>query len=220
MSESGTEIEKPARKFEFKNIRVTMLRVVRYLIAAVFLIAGVAALTSFFGQISARKIENTDHDEFWQIAEKTNLNRANVFELEAIAQRALETSPPIIHLSEEANAHLRRRLNTCLTCENRTVFIELYNHNRLTTAASEALSKSFQLSPYGELELMQWRLEICNQFWNQLNEDQRKAALMQITAIAQEREADQWLRDFENPVRPIAERLDRLRLSNQTVIGN
>ena len=206
------EIGAQVRPFRFRLIRLS-----RVLMMIICVIAALASVRAFFNNVNARQIELVGNDAFVAMAAEVNLKRQSTVELEALAQRALDVDPPNIDFAAEANAELYRRLRSCLSCENRTVFIEQFRNGKLTDIGRAALSKSYQLSPYGDEELMKWRLEISTHHWSDLDEEQRKATLRQITALAQSKENREWiLSELETDVPEILERLDRLRFPSRT----
>ena len=193
-------------------MRFRLIQLSRLLIMILFIVATLAALLAFFNTVSARQIETLDDLAFTEKIKSLNVKRQSSVELEALAQRALDANPPHVEFAEQANTELAQRVTPCLSCENRIVFIDQYNNNALTERGRQALSRSYQLSPYGDEELMKWRLEISARHWANLDEEQRKATLRQITALAASPEHREWvISDFQTSVPDILARVNRLK---------
>ena len=176
----------------------------------------VFATISFSQAINARHIDMADDSQFARVASRANVDRKSIVELESLAQKAISANPPQIDLAKEANEYLLQQKKACLSCENRTVFLDQFENGRLTNIGITALARSYELSPYGEEELMKWRLGIAAHHWSDLDEDLRKATLRQITALAQRKVNRQWLvYQFETDIPEIRERITRLRTQSE-----
>ena len=197
---------------QVRPMRFRLIQLSRLLVMALFIVAALAALIAFFNTVSARQIETLDDLAFAEKIKSLKVKRQSSAELEALAQRALDTYPPQIDFAEQANTELARRVTPCLSCENRIVFIDQYKNNALTERGLQALSRSYLLSPYGDEELMKWRLQISSRHWANLDEEQRKATLRQITALAASPEHQEWVvSDFQTSVPDILVRVNRLK---------
>jgi len=160
----------------------------------------------------ARKIEAMTNVQFGSYLSKLNVQDASTRSLEAIANKALTLSPPDLDTAEKANSRLLQVKSSCLNCQNRIVFIDIAQNDRLTEFGLTALRRSYFLSPYGDEEIMKWRLDLSSEYWENLDEDLKKSALSQITALTQTRENRVWLKNLTSKVVPINSRLDIIQI--------
>ena len=182
-------------------------------LAIAFLCIGaIWSLTNFLNVIKAKSISSLSPEAFNQLSAKFDATSKPVVILEAFAKRALDSNPPEIDASERATQQILARGRPCLNCQNRLVFIDIIRNDDLTSSGLSALSRSFQLSPYGDAKLMKWRLTIASKYWNQLDDHLRKSALSQITALAQNGASRQWLSQFNTDIVDIKKRIERLEI--------
>ncbi len=189
----------------------SFMRLLRNGILGLFFVGALVALFSFSNALSAQALQNSADEEFRLSTDSLNLSRASVSELTVIADRAINLRPKNLSLAAEANSNIIRKRKNCVKCKYMSAYLDDSEHGFLTETGLDALSQSYNLSPYGKLGLMKGRLEISNRNWGRLDEEHRKAALRQITAIAQHPEGRNWLKEFEAAPAPINERISRLR---------
>lgn len=136
---------------------------------------------------------------------------ASADRLDALATRALETSPLQIRLAEKATKNSIQKDPRRTSNWNRLAYIDVAQNGKLTAKGILALRESFYLSPYGEVEDMMWRLELANSFWDELPEDLQTQSLSQITALSMtDWDSRQWLIRFVRKSHPdIRTRIER-----------
>ncbi|RPG17778.1 hypothetical protein [Ponticaulis sp.] len=135
--------------------------------------------------------------------------------LDALATRALESPDNLLDLSERATLLSIEKEPRRTSNWNRLAYIDVARHGELTDTGLNALRQSFYLSPYGEVEDMQWRLQFTNAYWSQLPDDLQTQSLDQITALAaSSRREHRWLGTFAESAN--AEISDRI---NQSLEG-
>jgi len=193
-----------------QQYRFKFLTISKNISIAILAIGFLFSIRYIFDFNKVRQIETMNGPEFRQFVETYNFQRGSVRTLNAVAKKALETTPEDIGTSEKANREILKKQNDCLDCQNRIVFFDLSKNDQLTAAGLEALHSSYELSPYGDVELMKWRLEISSNFWSDLDEDLQKSSLTQITALSQFQKGRYWLRSFETDVASIKSRVQRL----------
>ena len=196
---------------QVQNVKINIIRITRFLFTLLCYVSAIFSGFAFFDALQVRNIESADNEQFGRIAKSANLKYRSANELEAIAQKAVSLSPPLLELAEEANHLLMTMTENCLNCENRIVFLDQYEDGRLDDTGLKSLERSFDLSPYGKESMMKWRLEIAAHHWDDLSPELRKAALRQITALAQRKVDRQWLTyQFKTDVSQIQDRISRL----------
>ena len=133
--------------------------------------------------------------------------------LDVLATRALETTPPLIELAEEATRLSidkdRRRTSNW----NRIAYLDVLKNGRITHVGINALRESFYRSPYGDTQDMRWRLQFANAYWHQLPRDLKTQSLAQITVLQQHWQDQRWLGHFSRTA--VAEISDRIAQSRQ-----
>jgi hypothetical protein len=170
----------------------------------------IASFHRFSVLANARKIEVLSDTDFAEYILSVNYQSMSIEALDAIATKALSLTPPNVEIAQTATREIMKHTENCLDCEGRIVFMDLTKNQKLTQEGLVALSKTYELSPYGETEFMKWRLQVSSKFWNDLDEDLRKSALTQITALSQGREERKWLQSLPTEIDAIKKRLEVL----------
>lgn len=141
---------------------------------------------------------------------ETAPNDASADRLDALATRALETTPMQFDLAKHASDLSISKDPRRTSNWNRLAFIDIATDGTLSEAGLKALEESFYRSPYGEDYDMKWRLEFTNAYWTQIPDDMKIQSLSQITALSQLRNGKRWLTEFKEKAHPeIAQRIDR-----------
>lgn len=202
--------DKKTRLQGFQQYRFKILNWAKYSIAALLVLGFFASVQYFLDTLYVKKIETLNQQSFRELVVTVNLDRMSLPALEAFAAKALEISPPEIVASAAATKLLMKSDATCLNCQNRIVFFDLTKNLALTETGLTALKNSFELSPYGDENLMKWRLEVASEYWSNLDDDLKKSALSQVTGLSQSRKNREWLKEFSTEVEEIAKRVARL----------
>ncbi|MAI91865.1 hypothetical protein [Ponticaulis sp.] len=135
---------------------------------------------------------------------------ASADHLDALAAQYLDRTPPHLDLALDAT-HQSIAINPRIISNwNRLAYIDVARDGLISQDGIDALNQSFFLSPYGDPDVMQWRLEVINAYWYHLPQDIREAGLRQITALYNYSERTKgWLRRFRRDARPhITERIN------------
>lgn len=120
-----------------------------------------------------------------------------------LASAMAEADPPRFDLAIEAT-HLSlakgdRKPNNLM----RLAFIDAMTHSTLTPEGLSAIQKSYDLSPYGPVEDMKWRLQFGDTLWESLPETLKRATLTQVTGLSlQGWDEQQWLKRFARTAHP------------------
>lgn len=178
---------------------------------AVLCVGAFYSFTNFMHVLKANQVSNLNDLSFMELSSNINLDEEHILVLESYAKRALKITPPELDKIRQATLRILKDDPSCLNCYNRIVFIDIIQNDALSTTGIDALSRSFKLSPYGDTELMKWRLSLSSKYWNELDEPLQKSAISQITALAQGRVERQWLRDFETDIIKIRQRIELLQ---------
>lgn len=176
------------------------LKLSRAYVLIIFVIALALAVFSFADMLKARQLGMSDMTEFERRAQTLDVNSLSRNQLDIVARRALETSPPNMDLSRRANDRLLALNKACLNCQIRKVIIEDMETGTLSENALTALRESFKLSPYGTIDLMQTRIRITSRHWDILPQELQTQSLKQIAAIANMRDGSVWLEQFSTEV--------------------
>ena len=85
----------------------------------------------------------------------------------------------------------------------RLAYIDASTQRPVSEDAQNALLKTYDLSPYGEVDEMQWRLQFGNEVWDELSDELKRLTLTQITALSFEGwNEQQWLKAFARTAHP------------------
>nr|GGI01838.1 hypothetical protein GCM10011355_33420 [Aquisalinus luteolus] len=111
---------------------------------------------------------------------------ASVRGYEALAEAALARQP-----LEPADLDLARTasLKTLsldpdnVSAWNRLAYIDLADDGRLSRDGMAAIYKSYEVSPYGNPQVMTWRVDFATRAWSSLPDDIRRATLDQLPVI-------------------------------------
>ena len=193
-----------------QQYRFKFLTISKNAMIAILAIGFLFSIRNVFDFNKVRQIEIMNGPEFRQYTENFKFHKGSIRTLNAIAKKALELESPDMDVSEKANTAILEIKEDCLDCHNRVVFFDLTKNGELSDTGLNALRSSYELSPYGEVELMKWRLEVSSNFWEDLDEDLQKSSLTQITALSQFQKGQFWLRSFETDVPNIKSRITRL----------
>jgi len=133
--------------------------------------------------------------------------------LDVLADAHLQTKPPQYELSKDASSRSVEKNDRRISNWTRLAFLETVSAGVLNDQAAEALRRSYALSPYGEVELMKWRLNFANAYWDQLPLDLRLMSLRQIEALYLfDLHQRAWLiRDFKPLVPLLASEIQKCR---------
>ena len=103
--------------------------------------------------------------------------------LTAIAQQALQDAPPNFNRAEQALMRLLNRQPDNASAWNQLAFIDAARHGQPSRDGLIALLKSYQVSPYGDLEMMIWRVGFASHYWSAMPTDLREKTLSQLAVI-------------------------------------
>lgn len=187
-------------KFQF-------LRLTKMLAIGLMLVAIIWTYRTFLNLSNARKLQELPDRKFLQAVRYLHFEDLPIESLHIIASRSLELKPLNIDISERANRQLLNLPRACLDCQSRTIFYNLTRNARLTDTGLGALRNSFELSPYGDENLMKWRLKLSSNFWNTLDDNLRKSALSQVTALSEDTDNHEWLRNLNTNVPELKTRI-------------
>lgn len=115
---------------------------------------------------------------------------------DAYGARAVEADVLDLDFAERATRGALDREPRLVSAWNRLVFIDLARHGQLTEAGRHALAQSLHLSPYGDRDIMRWRLEIAALGWAGLDETLRRQSLSQVLVLSGRGAERRWLRDL------------------------
>lgn len=190
-----------------QRYRFQILGLSKMLVIGLMVVAIIWTYRSFLNFSNARKLQALPDGQFIQAVQNLRFDELPVETLRVIASRSLELTSFNIDVSERANRQLLNTPRPCLDCQNRIVFYDLTRNAKLTDTGLVALRKSFEQSPYGEENLMKWRLEVSSNFWNTLDDTLRKSALRQITALSENAANHEWLRNLTTDVPELKTRI-------------
>ncbi len=117
---------------------------------------------------------------------------------DAYGARAIEADIYDLDFAERATRAALEREPRLVTAWNRLAFIDLARHGQLTDAGRHALAQSLHLSPYGDREVMRWRLEMAVLAWGELDESLRGPILSQVLVLSLRRADRRWLQQLAN----------------------
>ena len=103
--------------------------------------------------------------------------------LTAIAQLALQNSPPNYDRAEQSLILLLNRQPENAAAWNQLAFIDAARLGQPSRDGLIALLKSYQVSPYGDLEMMIWRVSFASHYWPAIPTDLRDKTLSQLAVI-------------------------------------
>lgn len=157
--------------------RETLNRISKPLAGAFLIASGLACLGGFFGHFAAQRTG--------PLPSADNLpNGRPAFYYAEIADRTLQSRQPDFDLVRRANALVLHQTPADVSTWNRIAYAELAENRHMTREGLAAFYKSFALAPYGDLELMTWRLDFAAANWTSLPDDLQDKALAQIPVIA------------------------------------
>lgn len=133
---------------------------------------------------------------------------------DALAVRAIETDIGDLDFAERATRAALDREPRLVSSWNRLVYIDLAQNGRLTAQGREALEQSLYLSPYGQRDMMRWRLQIAALAWSDLDEGMRRQLLSQALVLSRRRTGRVWLESFQQ------EAPDAMAAELQALLGN
>ena len=137
--------------------------------------------------------------------------RASQGRLIAITDRAVALTPPALEIAKRAAQASTSLQKPCLSCEMHLAYIDVLENGTLTADGKNALLRSYELSPYGPEDVMQWRLRLSSSYWSVLSKDLQQRALMQITALSESRKGKRWLLGYNTDVNAIQARINLLK---------
>lgn len=115
---------------------------------------------------------------------------------DAYGARAIEADIADLDFAERATLGALGREPRLVSAWNRLVFIDLARHGQLTETGQEAFAHSLHLSPYGNRDIMRWRLEITARAWAGLDDSVRRQSLSQALVLSGRRADRRWLSDL------------------------
>ncbi|MGP1274878.1 MAG: O-antigen ligase family protein [Caulobacterales bacterium] len=130
---------------------------------------------------------------------------------EALAARAVQPDIADLDFAERATRAALEREPRIASAWNRLVYLDLARNDRLSQEGLEAYARSLYLSPYGDREVMRWRLEIAAIVWDQLDETTRGQALSQVLVLSYWWIDRRWMEELaERAPAPMGSEIRRL----------
>ena len=178
---------------------------VKLALAGLMMAAGIASVTGFAGEAAAWRVARMDTSAMTADALPAMRPGAPVSYYTAVADTALATRPADYGLAEAATIRVLAATPTDAQAWNRLAFIDLRRNGRLTREGMAALYQSYQVSPYGDLSMMIWRVEFAAGIWPSLPDDLQAQTLRQIPVIGRFGNSWDWRRQVcrENQQRDI-----------------
>lgn len=159
---------------------------------------------------SAKTIEEVTVQSEFESLYANDLSKLSRVELIALSEASTMANPPMIALSRASTEVLLKGARPCLDCELRLVYLSVLETGRLSDSAFEALRNSYKLSPYGDTDVMKWRLNLSSHYWSDLPDDLKQSALTQVTGLSSGALNLNWLRSFETSVPELKRRIEVL----------
>ena len=155
----------------------------RFAIAVGFSATGFLAFSSFMGEIKALQTASTNFSPATLATLSPLPGGASANYYTIIADKALAVRPANLALAEEATLAILQKNNHDVTSWNRLAYLDLAANRQLTREGLAALYKSYEISPYGDLQVMAWRVEFASNHWSSLPTDLKQKTLAQIPVI-------------------------------------
>ncbi|GGD12966.1 hypothetical protein [Aquisalinus flavus] len=111
---------------------------------------------------------------------------ASIRGYEALAQAALARqplAPADLDLARTASLKTLSLDPGNVSAWNRLAYIDLADDGRLSRDGMAAIYKSYEVSPYGNPQVMMWRVDFATRSWTSLPDDIRRATLDQLPVI-------------------------------------
>ena len=153
--------------------------------AFVLAAACVAGLAGWQGQmrVEANLAHTLTPEAMHAVAQQGSLP-PSAYLRDAYAARAIEPDIADLEFAGRATRAAIEREPRLVAAWNRLVWLDLAEHGQLTDAGQAALAQSFYLAPYGERNMLRWRLQIAASAWDQLTELNRRGIRLQLGAQA------------------------------------
>lgn len=150
-------------------------------IAFVLVAAGLSGWAGWQGQmrVSANLATGLSPQLLAGVAQRDHLP-PSAYLRDAYAARAIEADIADRAFAERATLAALEREPRLITALNRLVYLDMVSHGRLTETGQAALSRSFQLNPYGDREVIRWRLRIAASAWTGLSGFNRREVRLQL----------------------------------------
>jgi len=139
--------------------------------------------------------------------EMTELSRHETL---AISRKSSTFDTILIELAKASTEAILLGPRSCLDCELRLVYLSIVETGKLSEDALESLRYSYDLSPYGDVDVMKWRLTVSSKYWNDLPVDLQTSAMSQVTGLSLKQENIVWLRSFQTNVTKLRMRIEKI----------
>lgn len=150
--------------------------------AGLFSGAGAVALFGFLTEMQADSME----PEAATGLAAAVATPASVRGYEALAEAALARqplSPDDLALARAASLKTLSLDPDNVSAWNRLAYIDLADDGRLSRDGMTAIYQSYEISPYGNPQVMTWRVDFATRSWSSLPDDIRRATLDQLPVI-------------------------------------
>lgn len=155
---------------------------------------GVLCLVAFYGELSARSIGlGLEADS---MPDSIDEMRVPVLAAgpayESLAEHALAIRPMNLRIAREASLKSLAIDSMNVTAWNRLAYIDLAANGRVTRNGLAALYQSYEISPFGNPQVMMWRVDFATQVWPSLPDDLRAMTLAQIPVLGRMHSTWDW----------------------------
>jgi hypothetical protein len=157
-------------------------KIFTYLLGFSFMIFGLFALVGFYQESTAARAKQA-MDKGAQVPALAALQTDQPLSYYiAIADEAVK-APATLPVARAATMHILSKDPSDVSSWNRLAFIDVAENGRLTRDGLAALYQSYHVSPYGDLQVMTWRVDFASNIWSSLPMDLKQKTIGQIEVI-------------------------------------
>jgi len=153
-------------------------------VLAMFAVAGLVGWQGHL-RVEANLAHTLSPEALTAIAQRNSLP-PSAYLRDAYAARAIDSDIADLDFAGRASRAAIEREPRLVAAWNRLVWLDLAQNGRLTENGQDALAQSLYLNPYGDQDIMRWRLQIAAAAWDDLGELNRREIRSQLHAAAAE----------------------------------